>query len=53
MATAFALRNEEESLSVYWIEYFKGLSTEQAIDRIRDAFRKKNDQTSPTVGLPC
>ena len=47
MATAFALRNEEESLSVNWIEYFKGLSTEQAIDRIRDAFRKKNYQTRP------
>lgn len=42
MASAFALKDNEEFLSVNWIEYFKGLSKEQAIDRVRDAFRKKN-----------
>ena len=48
MAIAFALKDNEESLSVNWIEYFKGLSTEQAIDRVRNAFRKKNYRIKPS-----
>ena len=41
LATAFVLRDGEEYLSVNWLEFFKTSDLPQAIDLVRQAFRKK------------
>ena len=42
VAGAFALRNNEEYLSVNWLEFFDTLKLTQAIDCVRQVFRNKD-----------
>ena len=42
LAIAFELRDGEDYLSVNWLEFFKTTDLFQAIDFVRQAFRKKN-----------
>ena len=42
MAAAFRLRQDEEYLSVNWVEYLGAPDLTAAIERIRDVFRRKN-----------
>jgi len=51
LATAFELRDGEDYLSMNWLEYFETLDLEQAIDHVRQAFRKKNFGISRNGGF--
>ena len=46
LATAFELRDGEDHLSVNWLEFFKTTDLFQAIDFVRQAFRKKKFRVS-------
>ena len=41
LAAAFEMKPAEEHLSVNWLEYLKAPDLDTAVDRVRDAFRKK------------
>ena len=42
MAAAFRLRQDEEYLSVNWVEYLGAPDLPAAVERIREVFRRKN-----------
>ncbi len=41
LVSAFEPKEDEDSLSVNWMEYFGTTSREEAVDRVREAFRQK------------
>ena len=47
MASAFALRNEENYLSINWLEYFGEPNLSDAVQRVRAAFRNKRYKLRP------
>ena len=42
LSTAFELRDREDYLSVNWLEFFETQYLSQAVNSVREAFKKKN-----------
>ncbi len=47
LAAAFELRDGEDYLSVNWLEFFETSDLSQAIDFVRQAFKKKKYEVRP------